>query len=148
MSSTKPIYLDNAATSHPKPESVYRAVAEILRAGGSPGRGTHQQALTADRLVFETREALTKLFNACDSSRFVFTPNATFAINQALFGLLQPGDRVVTTMVEHNAVTRPLRELESRGVKVVKVSVDSMSGIVKKQRYKRLVYSNQHVCYW
>ncbi len=132
MPSTKPIYLDNAATSHPKPESVYRAVTETLRAGGSPGRGTHQQALTADRLVFETREALTKLFNACDSSRFVFTPNATFAINQALFGLLQPGDRVVTTMVEHNAVTRPLRELESRGVKVVKVSVDSLSGIVKK----------------
>lgn len=132
MSSVKPIYLDNAATSHPKPESVYLAVMETLRAGGSPGRGGHQQTLAADRMVFETREALAKLFNACDSSRFVFTPNATFAINQALFGLLRPGDRVVTTMVEHNAVTRPLRELQKRGVEVVKVSADSISGIVKK----------------
>ncbi|MEA3361857.1 MAG: aminotransferase class V-fold PLP-dependent enzyme [Thermodesulfobacteriota bacterium] len=132
MSSVKPIYLDNAATSHPKPESVYLATMETLRAGGSPGRGGHQQTLAADRLVFETREALAKLFNVCDSSRFVFTPNATFAINQALFGLLQPGDRVVTTMVEHNAVTRPLRELLKRGVEVVKVSADSMSGTVKK----------------
>ncbi|MEA3544109.1 MAG: aminotransferase class V-fold PLP-dependent enzyme [Thermodesulfobacteriota bacterium] len=126
----KPIYLDNAATSHPKPESVYVAVMETLRAGGSPGRGTYRQTMNADRLIFETRERLAELFNADNSAGFIFTPNATTAINQALFGLLQAGDRVVTTTVEHNAVTRPLRELPNRGVEVVKVQGDPVTGVV------------------
>lgn len=130
MSIIKPIYLDNAATSHPKPESVYAAVMATLRAGGSPGRGTHQQTMVAEHLVFATREALAELFNVGHSERFIFTCNATTAINQALFGLLQTGDRVVTTTVEHNAVTRPLRELQNRGVEVIKVSADSVTGIV------------------
>ena len=128
MSILKPVYLDNAATSHPKPETVYRAVAERLRYGGTHGRGSHQQAIAADRVVFETREILCELFNGQDSSRFIFTPNATTAINQALFGLLQPGDRVVTTSMEHNAVVRPLRQLEDRGVSVVKVGGDPHNG--------------------
>lgn len=130
MSKKKPIYLDNAATSHPKPESVYLAVSEALRSGGSPGRGSYQQTMAAARLVFATREALADLFNSDDSARFVFTPNATTAINQALFGLLKTGDRVVTTTVEHNAVIRPLRELQKRGVEVVKVAADPVTGIV------------------
>ncbi len=132
MQTVQPIYLDNAATSHPKPESVYLAVTAALRAGGSPGRGSHRLASSADRLIFETRELLTELFNGGHSEQFIFTANATTAINQALFGLLQSGDRVVTTMVEHNAVARPLRELERRGVEVVKVPVDSVTGIVNK----------------
>ncbi|MDA3901979.1 MAG: aminotransferase class V-fold PLP-dependent enzyme [Desulfuromusa sp.] len=131
MTLTKPIYLDNAATSHPKPEAVYLAVMEALRAGGSPGRGSHRSAMAAEHLVFETREALAELFNAASSDRFIFTHNATTAINQALFGLLRPGDRVVTTTVEHNAVTRPLRELQERGVAIVKVAADPVTGIVK-----------------
>jgi selenocysteine lyase/cysteine desulfurase len=97
MSIIKPIYLDNAATSHPKPECVYQAVIDRLRNGGSPGRGGYQQTMAADRLVFETREALAELFNAESSERFIFTANATIAINQALFGLLKTGDRIVTT---------------------------------------------------
>ena len=128
----KPIYLDNAATSFPKPDSVYSSVIETLRSGGSSGRGNYQQAIDAGRLVFETREALAEIFNAGCSDRFIFTANATMAINQALFGLLQSGDRVVTTMIEHNAVTRPLRELQNRGVNVVKVTADSKSGIVSE----------------
>ncbi len=132
MKTTKLVYLDNAATSHPKPESVYLAVTAALRAGGSSGRGSYQQAMSADRLIFETRELLAELFNGGPSAQFVFTANATSAINLALFGLLQRGDRVVTTMVEHNAVTRPLRELEGRGIEVVKVPADSRSGIVEK----------------
>lgn len=128
----KPIYLDNAATSHPKPESVYLAVQEALRSGGSPGRGSHSQAVAAEHLIFATREALAQLFNAESSDRFVFTSNATIAINQALFGLLRPGDRVVTTTIEHNAVTRPLRELQRRGVEVIKVAADPVTGLVTK----------------
>ena len=124
------IYLDNAATSHPKPEAVYLAVDETLRRGASPGRGGYRQALAAERLVFETRETLAELFHAPDSERFVFTPNATAAINQALFGLLNPGDRVVTTSIEHNAVIRPLRALQERGIEVVKVAAAPDSGLV------------------
>lgn len=132
----KLLYLDNAATSHPKPETVYRATDSALRMGASAGRGGHQQALSAERLVFETRELLAELFNAEDSERFVFTVNATTAINQALFGLLVAGDRVVTTSVEHNAVTRPLRALQEQGVEVVKVTADHDSGIVSAEALK------------
>lgn len=130
------IYLDNAATSYPKPEEVYQAVDKAMRLGASPGRGGYQQALSAERLVFETRELLAELFNAADSERIIFTANATTAINQALFGLLQAGDRVVTTSIEHNAVTRPLRALQDRGVEVVKVAADPASGIVSAEALK------------
>lgn len=126
----KSVYFDNAATSHPKPEAVYRAVDDTLRKGGSAGRGSYQLAQLSTRLLFETRELLAELFKVADSDRFVFCPNATIAINQALFGLLKQGDRVVTTTIEHNAVVRPLRALEDRGVEVVKVSADCHSGIV------------------
>ncbi|MFO7576141.1 MAG: aminotransferase class V-fold PLP-dependent enzyme [Pelovirga sp.] len=130
MSLTSPIYLDNAATSHPKPEAVYRAVDAALRQGGSAGRGSHQQGLSAERILFSTREALARLFNAPTSAGFIFTQNATHALNQALFGLLVPGDRVVTTSVEHNAVIRPLRALADTGVEVVKVAADGRTGQV------------------
>lgn len=118
------IYLDNASTSHPKPESVYRRMDEIVRLSANPGRGGHRTALALDRLVFDTREALAELFSISDSSRIVLTANATMGINFALFGLLVAGDRVVTSSMEHNAVTRPLRVLQDRGVEVVKVQAD------------------------
>ena len=119
------IYLDNAATSHPKPEAVYRAMDQALRqVGANPGRGGHAMGLEAGRLVFEAREALADFFGIADSSRIAFTANATEAINLALFGLLQAGDRVVTSTMEHNAVMRPLRVLRERGVEVVQVQGD------------------------
>lgn len=119
------IYLDNAATSFPKPEAVYRSIDEAFRHfGGNPGRGGHQLALDAGRIVFTAREAVAGFFGIADSSRVVFTSNATEAINLALFGALKPGDRVVTTSMEHNAVARPLRALQERGIKVVKVAAD------------------------
>jgi len=120
-----PIYLDNAATSYPKPESVYRAVDQALRhAAGNPGRGGHDFSLAATRSVLDARDTVAGLFGITDSSRVVFTSGATEAINLALFGLLQPGDRVVTTSMEHNAVVRPLRALQDAGVEVVKVAAD------------------------
>lgn len=131
-----PIYLDNAATSHPKPEEVYRAVNQVMRAGASAGRGSYQQALSAERLVFETREILADFFAVNASDRFVFTLNATAAINQALFGLLKVGDRVVTTRLEHNSVTRPLRALQDRGIVVEKVPADPLTGIVSPDDLK------------
>ncbi|MDT8903343.1 aminotransferase class V-fold PLP-dependent enzyme [Anaeroselena agilis] len=110
------IYLDNAATSWPKPAAVPRAVAACLRRAASPGRGGHGLSREADKIMFAAREELSALFAATNSSTITFTANATDAVNTALFGLLAPGDRVVTTSMEHNAVARPLRALENRGL--------------------------------
>lgn len=127
------IYLDNAATSHPKPESVYQAVADALRSGGNAGRGGHAAGLAADRLVFSTRELLADFFGISDSSNIAFTLNATTALNTALFGLVKSGDRVVSGSMEHNAVSRPLRHLKDIGAEVVKVPADSRGRIDKAQ---------------
>ena len=114
------IYLDNAATSWPKPPEVVRAMSDFLEtAGGNPGRSGHRLSIRAGRIVYEAREALAELFGAPDPLRVVFTPSATYALNLALLGLLHPGDGVVTTSIEHNAVMRPLRALEQRGVRLV-----------------------------
>jgi cysteine desulfurase/selenocysteine lyase len=122
-----PIYLDNAATSFPKPSQVTEAVEQTLRLNAAnPGRGGHQLSLQAGRLVMECREAVARFFGIADAARIAFTANATEAINLGLFGLLQPGDRVVTTSMEHNAVIRPLRALIDRGVTVVRVPADHL----------------------
>jgi cysteine desulfurase family protein len=131
------IYLDNAATSHPKPETVYLRTLEALRCGGNAGRGAHKNSLTADRLIFGARETLAEFLGIADSSRLVFTPNATAAINTALFGLLKAGDRVVTSSMEHNAVTRPLRRLAALGVEVVRVAADG-AGRVDQGRLRQV----------
>lgn len=131
------IYLDNAATSQPKPEVVYRAVERALRAGGSPGRGSHQQALAAERLVFETRDLLAQLIGAESTAGIIFSANATVALNQALFGVLRSGDRVVTTGMEHNAVMRPLKALQDRGISVATVAGAPLSGLVEVGELKR-----------
>jgi len=113
----KLIYLDNGATSFPKPPAVEAAMSHfLLKVGGSPGRSGHRLSQEAARVVFECREALARLFGATDSRRIVFTLNATQALNTAIYGILKPGDRVITTAVEHNSTMRPLRDLEHRGV--------------------------------
>jgi cysteine desulfurase/selenocysteine lyase len=120
-----PIYLDNAATSHPKPESVYRAVDHALREiGTSPGRGGYRRGLDATRIVFEARESLAELFGIKDSSRLVFTSNATEALNLAIAGMLRPGDHAVTTTMEHNSVSRPLRVAEKQGSPITRIPCD------------------------
>ena len=107
------VYFDNGATSHPKPESVYTATLDYMRNNGaSPGRGNYSRAIEADRLVYETRKALCKLLGAKRPSQIIFTSNATESLNIALKGFLQPGDRVLTTSYEHNAMWRPLKRLE------------------------------------
>jgi len=116
------IYLDNAATSHPKPEAVYRRVDDVLRNfSANPGRSGHGMAVEADRVIFDARESLATLFGIKHSDRIIFTPNATAALNLALKGLLKPGDHCVTTSMEHNSVTRPLKFLSQLGVEVTKV---------------------------
>lgn len=117
------IYLDNAATSFPKAPGVAEAMVRTLtEAGGNPGRSGHAMAVAAQGVVNETRRRLAVLLGAPDPTRIVFTANATDAINQALFGLLRPGERVITTRMEHNALVRPLAELAGRGVAVERVA--------------------------
>ena len=111
------IYLDNAATTWPKPECVPDAMLRCMReVGANPGRSGHRLAVEAERIRFDAREALAQLFNARDPLRVIFTLNATAAINLVIRGILAPGDHVVTTSMEHNSVMRPLRALEGQGV--------------------------------
>ncbi len=119
------IYLDNAATSWPKPECVYREVGEFLRrAGANPGRGGHALAREAQAMVESVREDLAHFFNIEDPSQFVFTGNATEALNLAIKGVLAKGGHAVLSSMEHNAVSRPLFALEAAGAKVSVVQAD------------------------
>ena len=128
------VYLDNAATSFPKPEEVYRAVEHALREiGVAPGRGGYRQSLEASRLVFEARETVASLFGARDSSRIIFTHSATESLNMAVGGLLRPGDHVVTTTMEHNALARPLALAAKRGVEVTWLAADRCGRVSVEQ---------------
>ena len=110
------IYLDNAATSFPKPEAVYRMLDHYLReVGANPGRSGHRRAVEAERLIGEARRALASLLGVSDPDRIIFGHNATDGLNIALKGFLRPGDHVVTSDLEHNSITRPLTGLEKKG---------------------------------
>lgn len=114
---TAPIYLDNAATSWPKPPAVSTAVIHYLeQVGANPGRSGHRLSNEAGRIVDSARESLAKLFHISNPLRIVFGSNCTEALNLALCGLLRPGDHVITSSMEHNSVMRPLRQLETEGI--------------------------------
>lgn len=111
------IYFDNAATSWPKPPVVRQAMDDFLEnIGANPGRAGHRLANAAGRVVYQTREALAELFHLADPFLLAFCANATEALNLALYGLLRPGDHVITSSLEHNSLMRPLRDLDFRGV--------------------------------
>ena len=120
------IYLDNAATSWPKPQVVYEELGSFLRqSGANPGRASHRMASRAAWTVGETRRKLARLLNVDDPRRIVFAANATDALNLAIKGILAPGDHAVTTVMEHNSVRRPLRALERIGVATSTVPADA-----------------------
>jgi len=113
------IYFDNAATSWPKPPGVAEAMVHFMdEVGANAGRSGHRRAVEAGRIVYDAREAVADLFNAPDPLRVVFGLNVTEAMNLALCGYLRPGDHAITSSMEHNAVMRPLRQLEREGVQV------------------------------
>lgn len=118
------IYLDNAATSYQKPEAVYQAVQEAMHHMGNSGRGAHGASLDASRQIYSARELLAELFHAGDPSRVAFTANSTESLNMAVFGLFAPGDHVITTMLEHNSVLRPLYLLEEAGLELTILPAD------------------------
>jgi len=111
------IYLDNAATTFPKPDSVYDAVLNQMKNfGANPGRSGHRLAIEAGRCIFNAREKISRLFNIDNPMQIIFTSNATEALNLAIKGVLNPGDHVITTSMEHNSVMRPIKSLEGIGV--------------------------------
>lgn len=114
------IYMDNAATSFPKPERVYEEMERCMREYcANPGRGGHQMSIMAGKAVLETREAICRIFNISNPMQVCLTKNATEAINYGIRGLLKAGDHVITTCMEHNSVMRPLKTLEKEaGVEV------------------------------
>ncbi|MDR2435410.1 MAG: aminotransferase class V-fold PLP-dependent enzyme [Treponema sp.] len=123
------IYLDNAATSWPKPERVYAAADRVLREeSGNPGRSGHALSLAAGRRIEETRLCLARLFGAARPERIVFTLNTTDALNLAIKGILRPGDHVITGSMEHNSVARPLEALRARGVEYTKIPLCAVNG--------------------
>jgi len=116
------IYLDNAATSFPKPAEVFAAMEKYSKEiGANPGRSGHGRSIEAARVIYETREALASLFQIDDPLRIALTKNSTEALNIVLLGFLRPGDHVITTSMEHNSVMRPLRYLASNGVELTVV---------------------------
>ncbi len=121
------IYLDNAATSWPKPPAVYDAVDDYQRRLGAPaGRSAYAEASEVERMVASARRGVAQLLGAGEPRRIIFTCNGTDSLNLAIHGILSPGDHVVTSVVEHNSVLRPLRELEeSAGVEVTRVPCDA-----------------------
>lgn len=136
------IYLDHAATSWPKRSEVLQAMTDFLqRAGGNPGRSGHRLSVEAGRIVYNTREALAELFNAPDPLRVIFTANGTCAVNLGLFGLLRPGDHVVTSGIEHNAVMRPLRRLQAMGISITVVPC-ARDGSIDLKDVERAVLSS------
>ncbi|WP_454193237.1 aminotransferase class V-fold PLP-dependent enzyme [Paenibacillus sp. Marseille-Q7038] len=135
------IYLDHAATSWPKPEVVKEAMLQAMEtAGANPGRGSHQMSVNASRVLFNTRRVIAKLFGIHNPNDIVLTSNTTMSLNLAIKGILKPGDHVITTMMEHNSVRRPLEYLKSLGQIEVdylpltnegQISVDMLEGQIR-----------------
>ena len=123
------IYFDNAATTMRKPDCVVQAVTEALCAMGNSGRGVHEGALSASRIIYDSRIALAELFGAESPERIAFAANSTQVLNIAIKGVLNPGDHVITTVLEHNSVLRPLYELEERGIQLTILPADKAGNI-------------------
>ena len=137
------IYLDNAATSWPKPESVYQTMDEFLRRkGGNPGRGGHSMAAAAKETVEETRMLLARLINAPEMNRVIFALNCTDALNLGLKGLLRPGDHVITSCIGHNSLVRPMRKLEKQGVRITRLPPLVETGVVSAKDIEEAITEN------
>jgi cysteine desulfurase family protein len=133
------IYLDNAATSFPKPEPVYQALDRFARTSlANPGRAGHRMALAAERTLDAARHALNQFFSGDAPERWIFTLNCTDALNLAIKGVLKPGDHAVTTDLEHNSISRPLVALEKAGV-ISLTRVPSERGYVDAAAIRRAI---------
>src|SRR5260370_41625582 len=133
-------YLDNAATSFPKPEVVYQALDAFARTHlANPGRAGHKMALAAERALDDCRHLLNQFFHGKEPERFVFTLNCTDALNMAFKGVLADGDHVITTYLEHNSVSRPLRAMQLAGrITLTRITADA-GGTIDPDRIKQAI---------
>ena len=141
------IYLDNSATAYPKPDEVYKFMDSFYREHGvNPGRSGFDAALEAEEIVMSTRKLLTDFFNAGeDSNRLTFSYNASDSLNMIIQGLVQKGDHVVTTMLEHNSVLRPLHHLQMNGVAEVTHVMFDEKGYIHPDDIKKAIRKNTKV---
>lgn len=135
------IYMDNAATTLHKPDVVKAAVLAAFDTMGNAGRGASEPALDASRVIYAAREKLAHFFNAESASRIVFTANSTESLNIAIKGLFCPGDHVITTVLEHNSVLRPLYECQEQGVEITILGCDE-KGNISYEEMERAVKDN------
>ena len=135
------IYLDSAATSYHKPPEVAQAVAEAVSSMGNAGRGGHCISLDTSRMIYETRQLIAELFGVADASRVAFTANSTESLNMAIQGILEPGDHVITTVMEHNSVLRPLYLMEEKGVELTILPLGE-DGLIDPEAYGKAIRWN------
>jgi len=136
------IYLDNAATSYPKPQGVYDEILNCMKNyAANPGRGSHDMSLTAATKIIECRHEISTFFKIPNLFNVVFTSNATEGLNIAIKGLLKRGDHVISTIIEHNSVLRPLNSLTRHGVQVSLIGVDE-KGYVNIEDMKKEIRKN------
>ena len=136
------IYMDNAATSWPKPNTVYTRVLQSMeKYGANPGRSSHTMAVEAANILLYGREMLCQLFNVSDPFRMIFTYNTTDSLNLAIKGILKEGDHVITTSMEHNSVIRPLMHLANLGIETTIVPADSQ-GLVDPKEIEKSIKPN------
>ena len=135
------IYLDNAATTMKKPQCVINAVVAAMSHMGNAGRGATSAALDASRVIYDTREKLSDLFNLQNPSRVAFTCNSTESLNTAIKGILSSGDHAITTALEHNSVLRPLYDLQAKGMELSIVDCDE-NGNIDYNDFEKLIKEN------
>lgn len=136
------IYFDNAATSFPKPEKVYNEVLRCMKSyAGNSGRSSHSMAVKAASKIMDTRVELSELFNIESPFNIIFTSNATEALNIGIKGILKKGDHVISTVIEHNSVLRPLSYLSKRGIEVTLLEVDD-KGYIDTKILKKEIKQN------
>ena len=135
-------YLDNAATTFPKPQQVYDAMIDCMQNYcANPGRAGHKLAMKAAREIYYTRENIAKLFNVSNPMNIIFTSNATESLNLAIKGLVQEGDHIITTSMEHNSVIRPIKALERYNVENTIVSCEK-DGSLDVSKIKEAIKPN------
>lgn len=133
------IYLDNAATTFKKPNSVYDAVIDCMKNyGANPGRGSHKLAMKASRKIYEARENIAKLFNIDNPMNIIFTSGATESLNLAIKGIVKEGDHIITTSMEHNSVIRPIKTLEKYGISNTIVNCEEDGSLNVKKLEKEI----------
>ena len=137
------VYVDNAATSFPKPDSVYNDILNYMRnIGGNPGRGASTSSLKGNKVIFQCRNALCEFFNFNDTKNVIFTSNITMSLNILIKGVIKPGWHVITSSMDHNSTLRTLNELKSKGIIELDIIQCNKLGEIDIEDFKSKIKDN------